>query len=99
MEVVDLGDLGMADEVWLHSDVHHHCNLSTKLYTSGLVNFTNFMEGVLLIFSTGFAPGSIHGSTLFVHCSCLYVPVWARYNHGSLVQCLQKSRGGRSASV
>jgi hypothetical protein len=32
------------------------------------MNITNFMEGVLpvLIVSTGFAPGSIHGSTLFV---------------------------------
>ena len=29
------------------------------------MNFTNFMEGVLLI-STGFAPGSIYDSTLFV---------------------------------
>ena len=27
----------------------------------------NFMEGVLLIVSTGFAPGSIYGTTLFVH--------------------------------
>ena len=31
------------------------------------MNFTNFMEGVLLIVSTGFAPGSIYGVTLFVH--------------------------------
>jgi hypothetical protein len=28
---------------------------------------TNFMEGVRLIVSTGFAPGSIYGLTLFVH--------------------------------
>jgi len=52
------------------------------------MSFTNFMEGVLLIFSTGFIPGSIYGSTLFsisVCCSCLYVPVWARYNHGPVV--------------
>ena len=28
-------------------------------YPSGSMNFTNFMEGVLLIFSTGYAPGSI----------------------------------------
>jgi hypothetical protein len=34
---------------------------------SGSMNFTNFMERVLLIVSTGFAPGSIYGSTLFVH--------------------------------
>ena len=27
----------------------------------------NFMEGVLLIVRTGFAPGSIYGLTLFVH--------------------------------
>ena len=47
---------------------------------SGLMNFTNLMEGMLLIVSMGFAPGmhSICGSTLFVHCSWLYVPVWAR---------------------
>ena len=38
---------------------------------SGLMNFTNFMEGLLPFFSTGFAPGRIYGSTIFVHCSCL----------------------------
>ena len=67
--------------------------------TIGLVNFTNFMEGLLPFFSTGFAPGRIYGSTIFVHCSCLYVPVWVRYYHGPLVQGLQKSRGGCSVSV
>ena len=66
---------------------------------SGLMNLTDFMEGVLLIFSTGFAPGSIYGSTLFVHCCCLCVPVWARYNHGPLVQGLQTSCECHSASV
>jgi hypothetical protein len=50
------------------------------------MNFTNFMEGVLLIVSTGFvhfALGSIYGSTLFVHgFFAAYVPVWIRYNRG-----------------
>jgi hypothetical protein len=25
------------------------------------------------------------GTTLFVRCSCQYMPVWARYNHGPVV--------------
>ena len=37
-----------------------------EIWVRDTVN-TNFMEGVLLIVSTGFAPGSIYGSTLFVH--------------------------------
>jgi hypothetical protein len=49
-----------------------------RVAPSSLVNFTNFMEGVLLLVSTDFAPGSIYGSILFVRCSCQYMPVWAR---------------------
>ena len=48
------------------------------------MNFTNFMEGVLLIVSTGFAPGSIYGSTLFVHgyfAVCAGLDPVSRYNH------------------
>ena len=44
---------------WTDPRLHHQ--------PIGSMNFTNFMEGVLLIVSTGFAPGSIYGSTLFVH--------------------------------
>ena len=40
-----------------------HCD---EIWVRDTVN-TNFMEGVLLIVSTGFAPGSIYGLTLFVH--------------------------------
>ena len=46
------------------------CSISARggdeIWVRDTVN-TNFMEGVLLIVSTGFAPGSIHGLTLFVH--------------------------------
>ena len=37
-----------------------HCD---EIWVRDTVN-TNFMEGVLLIVSTGFAPGSIYGLTL-----------------------------------
>ena len=44
------------------------CSISARggdeIWVRDTVN-TNFMEGVLLIVSTGFAPGSIHGLTLF----------------------------------
>ena len=35
-----------------------------EIWVRGTVH-TNFMEGVLLIVRTGFAPGSIYGLTLF----------------------------------
>ena len=38
-----------------------HCD---EIWVRDTVN-TNFMEGVLLVVSTGFAPGSIYGLTLF----------------------------------
>ena len=42
------------------------CSISARggdeIWVRDTVN-TNFMEGVLLIVSTGFAPGSIYGST------------------------------------
>ena len=69
----------MCDEIWLHAEVDEKLSaFVTTPWTeprlhhepSGSMNFTNFMEGVLLIVSTGFvhfALGSIYGSTLFVH--------------------------------
>jgi hypothetical protein len=57
-----------------------HCD---EIWVRDTVN-TNFMEGVLLIVSTGFAPGSIYGLTLQYSTSTsmaisLYVPSWIQY--------------------
>ena len=41
-----------------------HALLRDEIWVRDTVN-TIFMEGVLLIVSTGFAPGSIYGLTLF----------------------------------
>ena len=41
-----------------------HALLRDEIWVRDTVN-TNFMEGVLLVVSTGFAPGSIYGLTLF----------------------------------
>ena len=54
-----------------------------EIWVRDTVN-SNFMEGVLLVVSTGFAHGSIYGLTLFVHgyfaVLQLYVPVWIQYD-------------------
>ena len=72
------------DEIWLHADVDGKLSVFvTRLHhePSGSMNFTNFMEGVLLIVSTGCAPGSIDGSLYSSMTFSLYVPVWIRCNH------------------
>ena len=45
-------------------DVANGMVLHDEIWVRDTVN-TNFMEGVLLVVSTGFAPGSIYGLTLF----------------------------------
>ena len=54
--------------VWLKPNVHQVRNVPHDgICVRDMVN-TDFMEGVLLVSSTGFAPGSIYGLTLiYVH--------------------------------
>ena len=81
------------------------------LRPSGSMNFADFMEGMLLIVSMGFAPGGI--STVFMaqlyssKAFSLYVPVWIRYNRGpfgtrlfeTLVEIKKADNWGRNAGV